>query len=93
MSKRIYQDGELKYTISTTDGSSCEIVTMPKVLAQNSSLTAEGFEEIFFSFLKGNTTHTQAYDRAEKLHESYFGKQKYSSYESFKSVQYRNRQK
>lgn len=91
MAQRIYHDGQLKYTITSTDGSQCEIVTMPKVLVQNSSLSSEGFEEVFFSFLKGDASHKQAYERAEKLHESYFGKEKYSSYESFKATFYRSK--
>jgi hypothetical protein len=93
MRQKVYQDGELKYTITTTDGSSCEIITMPKVLIQQASLTYEGFEDVFHSFLKGDTSHKEAYYRAEKIHESYFGKEKYANYESFKSLQSRSRKK
>lgn len=89
MSKRIYQDGQLKYTLTSTDGTACEIVVMPKVLVKDCSLTAEGFDEVFFSFLKGNVSHTEAYQKAEALHEHYFGKQRYKDYEVFKSAKSR----
>jgi hypothetical protein len=91
MSKRILsEDGKLLYTITSTDGTSCELVVMPKVMVKDCTMTAEGFDELFFSFLKGDTKHTEAYDRAEKMHEHFFGRQKYSSYESFKARYYRD---
>jgi hypothetical protein len=71
-------------TLQSTDGGSCEIVVMPKVLVKNCSMSAEGFDELFFNFLKTNVTHTVAYEEAEKVHESYFEKRKYSDYESYR---------
>ncbi len=93
MKQEIYQDGKLKLTLVCTDGNSCDIVTMPKVLAKECSLSAEGFDDLFISFLKGNVSHTQAYEQAEQVHELYFEKRKYSCYHSFKSVQSRNHKK
>jgi hypothetical protein len=58
---------------------------MPKVLIKECNMTAKGFEELFFIFLKGNVSHTQAYEEAEKVHEAYFEKRKYLSFEVFKS--------
>jgi hypothetical protein len=85
MKREIYQDGQLKYTLQSTDGT-CDIVTMPKVLVKNCSMTADGFEELFFCFLKGNVTHTKAYEQAEEVHEQYFGKTRYSDYNSFRNA-------
>jgi hypothetical protein len=93
MKQHIYQDGKLKVTLQSTDDSGCEIVVMPKVLVKECSMSANGFEELFFQFLKGNVSHTEAYDKAEELHETYFEKRKYSSYESFKAIKYRNHNK
>jgi hypothetical protein len=89
MKQEIYQDGKLKLTLTSTDGSRCDIVTMPKVLLKECSLTAEGFEGLFFTFLKGNISHTQAYEQAENVHYEYFEKRKYKDYEVFKSVKSR----
>ncbi len=80
-------------TLMSTDGSACDIVTMPKVLVKECSMSSDGFNELFFSFLRGNVTHTAAYEEAEKVHESYFEKRRYSSYESFKSVRSRDHKK
>jgi hypothetical protein len=93
MTKEIYQDGKLKVTLQSTDGKACDIVVLPKVLVKECSMSANGFEELFFGFLKGNVSHTEAYDKAEEVHENYFEKRKYSSYESFKATKYRNHKK
>lgn len=85
MTKEIYQDGKLKVTVQSTDGKACDIIVMPKVLVKECSLTAEGFDELFFSFLKENVSHTEAYERAEIIHESYFEKRRYKDYEVYKS--------
>jgi hypothetical protein len=92
MKHEVYQDGKLKMTLESTDGR-CDIVTLPKMLVKECSMSARGFEELFFIFLKANVTHTQAYEQAEVVHESYFEKRKYGSYESFKQIQYRNHKK
>jgi hypothetical protein len=88
MKQEIYQDGKLKMTLISTDGSACDIVTMPKVLVKECSMSSTGFDELFFSFLKENVTHTQAYEQAEQVQ-----RRRYSSYESFKSVRYRDHKK
>jgi hypothetical protein len=93
MKQEIYQDGKLKMTLISTDGSACDIVTMPKVLVKECSMSSTGFDELFFSFLKENVTHTQAYEQAEQIHEHFFERRRYSSYESFKSVRYRDHKK
>lgn len=93
MKHEIYQDGKLKMTLVPTDGKACDIIVMPKVLVKECTMSAKGFDELFFHFLEPNVTHTAAYERAEQVHENYFGKTKYSSYESFKAVQYRSHKK
>ena len=93
MKHEIYQDGKIKLTLQSTDGSACDIVVMPKTLVKECSMSAKGFEELFFCFLDQNVTHTEAYEKAETVHESFFEKRKYSGFESFKQVQYRNHNK
>lgn len=93
MVHRVFQNGKHQLTIQSTDGSSCDIVVMPKSLVQQCSMTSRGFEELFFIFLKEDISHTEAYEKAEQVHENYFEKRKYSSYESFKAVQYRDHKK
>lgn len=83
MKHEVYQDGKLRMTLESTDGR-CDIVTMPKVLVKECSMSARGFEELFFIFLKGNVTHTQAYEQAEVVHENYFDRRRYSDYDSFR---------
>jgi hypothetical protein len=85
MKQEIYQDGKLRMTLQSTDGNGCDIVVMPKVLVKNCSMSAEGFDELFFSFYNnGSVTHTAAYEKAEQVHEQYFEKRKYSDYESYR---------
>lgn len=91
MKQEIYQDGKLKVTLQSTDGTSCDIVTMPKIIIKNCSMSAEGFDELFFQFLKGNVTHTQAYESAEEVHEKYFERRRYSDYDSFRKAKAQRR--
>lgn len=93
MRKEIYQDGKLKMTLTSTDGKGCDIVVMPKVLVKECSMSANGFEELFFGFLKGNVSHTQAYDQAEEVHESYFERRRYSDYDSFRKAKSQRKNK
>jgi hypothetical protein len=84
--KILGENGKLLYTITSTDGTSCEIVVMPKVMVKDCTLTAEGFDELFFSFMKGDTKQTEAFEKANTLHEHYFGKPRYSDYNSFRNA-------
>lgn len=88
MKQEIYQGGRLKMTIQSTDGAACDLVMMPKMIAKECSMTAKGFDELFFCFLDQNVTHAQAYEKAEMVHENYFGRRKYSAFESFKAYKH-----
>lgn len=83
----------IKYTFISTDGGKCDVVTIPKDLARNCSLSAESFNEIFYDALQTSVTHIEAYEKAEDVHYHFFEKRKYSSFESFKQIQYRNHKK
>ena len=56
-------------------------------------LSARGFQEKFHSNCKITKTYIKAYEETEKEYESYFGKRKYSSYDSFRVVMNRKRKK
>ena len=84
---------KMQYTFVSTDGGKCDIVTVSKDLLKNASMTSEGFDGLFFNELKTSITHVEAYEKAEEVHYSYFEKRKYSSYESFKAIMYRNHKK
>lgn len=84
MKQEIYQDGKLRMTIESTDGA-CDIITMPKVLVKNCSMSAEGFDDLVMSFYKNNVSHTEAYRMAESVHEHYFGRPRYTDHGSYKS--------
>ena len=43
----------------------------------------EGFAEAYYEFCKTSATNADAYERVEELHEKYFGKRKYSCFQSF----------
>lgn len=93
MKQEIYQDGKLSMTIESTDGA-CDIVTLPKMLVKNCSMSAEGFDELVFGFVKQNVSHTEAYHKAEAVHEQYFGKPRYTDHGSYKSsYSYRHNKK
>lgn len=83
---------KFKYTFVSTDGSKCDIVTISKDLLVNATMTAEGFDELVISFRKENLSLTEAYYKAEELHEHYFGKPKYSDHGCYKTS-YSNRHK
>jgi peptide methionine sulfoxide reductase MsrA len=82
----IYQNGKLKWSIEGTDKTitANDITILPKQLAKNCSVSAETFDDIFFSELKTSTTHVEAYEKAEQLHEQYFEKRKYADYDSYR---------
>jgi hypothetical protein len=86
MRYEIYENGKLKWTIEGTDRTILggDITILPKSLAENCSLSASSFDDIFFTSLKDSTTHVEAYNKAEEVHEHYFNKRKYADYESFR---------
>jgi hypothetical protein len=82
----------IKYTFINTDGSRCDIVTISKDLLKNASMSAEGFDDLVIKFHKDNMSLTQAYYKAEDVHEHYFGKPRYSDHGSYKaSYSYRHK--
>lgn len=82
----------IKYTFISTDGAKCDIVTVSKDLLQNATMSAEKFDELVLTFRKENVTLTEAYYRAEEIHEEYFGRPRYSDVGSYKvSYSYRHK--
>lgn len=49
-------------------------------------LTQEGFIEAFYEQCADYKTHEEAYEGVERLYERYFGKRKYSNFNSFRQV-------
>lgn len=74
--------GVLKYTIESTDGNLTgnEIVSV----INNASLSNIKFIEKYYDYYAECKDHKEAYERIEKLHETLFGKRKYSDYDSFR---------
>ena len=83
----------MKYTFVSTDGSKCDIVTVSKDVLKNATLTAHGFEEVFFSEARTSSTYTEAYEKVEIWHEELFGKRKYSDYNSFRNTKTQRKKK
>lgn len=75
----------IKYTYVSTDGTKCDIVTVSKDLLQNASMSAEVFDNLVISFSKENISLTEAYYKAEEVHEHYFGKPRYTDHGVYKS--------
>lgn len=75
----------IKYTFVSTDGSKCEVVQVSTDLLKNASLTADGFEQAFFTEARTSSTYMEAYEKVEVFHEELFGKRKYSDYNSFRN--------
>ena len=84
----------IKYTFVSTDGSKCDLVTVSKDLLKNANMSAESFDDLVISFRKENVSLTDAYYKAEEVHEFYFGKPRYSDHGSYKaSYSYRHNKK
>ena len=49
-------------------------------------MTAKGFDAEFFKNLADCNTHRQAYEKTEEKYRSYFGKNRYRSFESFRKA-------
>jgi len=83
---QIYENGKLKWTIEAIGAgiSPNDITIIPTSIAKGCTLSAASFDEVFMEKLRESKTHIEAYEKAEQLHESYFGKRKYSDHDSFK---------
>lgn len=75
----------IKYTFIYTDGSKCDIVTISKDLLRNASMSADAFDDLVMEFRKENMSMTEAYYKAEEVHEHYFGRPRYSDHGSYKA--------
>ena len=75
-----------KYTYVSTDGTRCDIVTVSKDLLKNCTMSADGFEQLFFGHTQTSSTYTEAYEKAEDEHEKLFEKRRYSDYNSFRNT-------
>lgn len=49
-------------------------------------MTAEGFDARFFEMCQHYPTDALAYEAVERQYESYFGKRRYSNYESYRKT-------
>lgn len=49
-------------------------------------LEFDGFCDLFYQYCKEYSTQEKAYDAAERIFQSNFGKKKYASWESFKNT-------
>lgn len=50
----------------------------------NALMTPRGFDAEFFRNLATSKTHLEAYLKTEKKYKSYFGKTRYSSFDSYR---------
>lgn len=53
-------------------------------------LDLQGFIDYYYKICLDFDTNQEAYERVESIHLEYFGKRKYSNYNSFRSVRNRN---
>ena len=56
-------------------------------------LTPKGFIEYYYKICLEYNTNIEAYEATEKLYYKWFGKNRYSNYESFRIVKNRNLKK
>jgi hypothetical protein len=90
MKIELLRDGKLFMTVDYVGpGSADDLVILPKSLVKDSSLSQESFENLFHECVKGSKTYSEAYEKAEAIHEQYFDKRRYASYESFSTVKNR----
>lgn len=75
----------MKYTYISTDGSKCDIVCISKDLLQNATMSSDSFDDLVMTFRKENVSLTEAYHKAEEVHEHYFGRPRYSDHGSYKA--------
>ena len=55
-------------------------------IEQQKLLTVKGFDAEFFKNLAISKTHYEAYDKTEELYRSYFGRNRYSSFNSYRNA-------
>lgn len=85
MKLELFRDGQLYLTIEAIGpGMGDDFEIIPKRLVKDSSLSAQSFKELFYSCMKESKTYVEAYEKAEEIHEKYFDKRRYSSYNSFR---------
>lgn len=85
MMLELFQDGKLVVRIEPIGNVvSGDFTFLPQSLAKGCQLNAESFDDLFHNCLKVEKLHTKAYDKAEEIHEQWFGERKYSDYESFR---------
>jgi hypothetical protein len=81
----IYQNGRLLYSIESTDSlSPTDIAVVSKNVLQKSSISAEGFDDLFFDSLKESRSHKEAYFKAEEKHFNIFGTKRYTDFDSYR---------
>ena len=85
----VFENGQLKWTIQDV-GSANDIVILSKDLASNCSMTYDGFSKVYFANVSACASNSEAYEKAEQLHVQYFGKRKYSDYNSFRNLRDRH---
>ncbi len=82
----MYQDGRLVVSVEPIGNVvSGDFTFLPVRIAKGCTLKADSFDDLFFECLKQERTHEKAYNKAEEIHEQYFGTCKYKNYESFQS--------
>jgi hypothetical protein len=68
-----------------------EMILIPKRVIK--MITMEGFIEAFESLKKTNITQVDAYEQCEELYEKYFGRRRYSEFQSFYMAKQRKKRK
>ncbi|AWW32165.1 hypothetical protein DN752_19590 [Echinicola strongylocentroti] len=64
-----------------------EMMLVPKRVLK--MVSVDGFISCYYSMMKNRNTREEAYESCEDLHEKYFGRRKYSGFDSFKKILYR----
>ena len=83
----VFSNGNLLYSITGTDDfDPSDIAIVSRNLIEKATMSAEGFDDLFFTQLKHSNTHSEAYSKAEEIHLSTFGHQKYSNFDCFRAV-------
>jgi hypothetical protein len=86
MKLELYRNGELYMVIEAVGQDIGDFTIIPKSIIQGSSLSHSSFEELFFKCTRETKTYVEAYEKAEQIHEEYFDKRRYASYDSFRTV-------
>jgi hypothetical protein len=79
MKIELFRGGKLYMTIEATgDMASDDLVILPKSITEGSCLSKQSFEELFYRCVKESHTYREAYEKAEEIHEHYFGRRRYT---------------